>query len=96
MIVVLRLDTISSQATKSRFVCIWIVSGSFDLIFKLSSIMVMQKRVPYICKDAPTIREHRESEAPRSFLLSFVRSLAIASARKDHREEMERRESERE
>lgn len=58
--------------------------------------MVMQKRVPYICKDAPTLGERKESEAPRSFLLGFIRSLAIASARKDHREEMERRESKRE
>lgn len=58
--------------------------------------MVMQKRVPYICKDAPNSGEHKESEAPSSFLVNFVRSLAIASARKDHKEEMEHRESERE
>ena len=72
------------------------VIRSFDLIPKLSSIMVMQQRGPYICKDAPALGEHKEPEAPRSVLLDFVRSLAIASARKDHREEMERRESERE
>jgi len=72
------------------------VAGSFDLISTLSSIMGMQKRTPYICKDAPALGERKEHEAPRSFLLNFVRSLAIASARKDHKEEMERRESERE
>ena len=59
----------------------------------------MQKRLSLFTNDAPIFEAHeerREPEAPRSFLLDFVRSLAIASARKDHKENMERRNSEEE
>ncbi len=68
--------------------------ASFEQRFVLSSIMGMQKRAPHIANDAPNSKEPREPEAQRSFLLEFVRSLAIACARKDHSKELEHRETE--
>ncbi len=56
--------------------------------------MAMHKRVPNTANDAPNSIEPREPEAQRSFLLDFVRSLAIACARKDHSKELEHREIE--
>ena len=59
----------------------------------------MQKRLSINQNDAPVFEAHRERkepEEPRSFLLNFTRLLAIASARKDHKETMEHRISEEE
>ncbi len=68
--------------------------ASFDQEFVLSSIVSMQKHAPHIANDAPNSKEPREPEAQRSFLLEFVRSIAIACARKDHSKELEHRETE--
>jgi len=53
----------------------------------------MENRGRKISSDAPEPKEPREQRAQRSFLQNFVRTLAIAAARADHTEEMERRKS---
>jgi len=77
-----------------RLKLILLATASFDHHYVLSSIISMQKHAPHISNDAPNSKEPREPEAQRSFLLKFVRSLAIACARKDHSKELEHREIE--